>query len=1019
MDIARYAIDKPVNTWLIMLACLLGGIWGVISVGKLEDPSFTLKTALVVTGYSGATAKEVETEVTEVLETAIQEMGQLDYIESTSTPGLSTIEVEIKPTYASATLPQIWDELRRKVNDAQGSLPNGAGPSLVVDDFGDVYGIFYAVTARGFSDKQKRDVADFLRRELLTVPNVAKVSIAGEPTETIYVEISDRRLKNLGISVDQIVNAITNENAVADAGSVRLSDGRLRLSVVSPVDAATDLSTIKIGRAGTAEQINLSDIATIKRLPTELQDHPIRFNGEEAFTVAIAGTSDANIVRVGEGIDEKLAELAPQIPLGVEINPIYEQHKIVSASVWNFVNNLAMSVTIVIGVLWLFMGWRMSLVVGATLLLTVLGTVFFMSIFSIEMERISLGALIIAMGMLVDNSLVIAEGMLIGIQQGKNARDAASDTAGKTQIPLLGATVIGIMAFAGIGLSSDDTGEFLFSLFAVIAISLLLSWFLAVTATPLLGNYVLKSSGRSENSDPYAGRVYQLYRSVLMKTFGVRRAVVLALVGLTGAAMFGFGFIKQSFFPDNSNPLFYVEYYLPQGADIRATTDDAEKIEEIILAEPDVVSVAGFVGQGASRFTLTYNPEQPNTAYAFFLIRTTSIDVIDPIAARLVGRIRQEFLDAEVWSKRLVFGPPYGAKLQPRFSGPGTKELRRLAEEAQRIMAESGLVTDIRQNWRQKQVTIVPQIQPDRADSSGVDRTDIAAALEFATTGTQAGTYREGDDLIPIVVRPPDAERLDIDQLQDRLIWSSAERVFVPITQVVSRFDTVSQEVVIRRRDRVRTLTVEGEPLPGLTGSQALAAVKGPIEAIPLKTGYGLEWGGELESSADAQSALAAQLPAAFLIMLVITILLFAKLRQPFMIWCVVPMSICGVTAGLLFTGMPFSFTALLGLLSLSGMLIKNAIVLVDEIDDQVSQKGATIDALAAASVSRLRPVFLAAVTTILGMIPLLPDAFFASMSVTIMGGLAFATILTLIAIPTLYSLMYGITLEKGRAATA
>ncbi len=1013
MDIARSSIDQPVNTWLVILFCVIGGVWGFFSVGKLEDPAFTIKQAVVNTTYPGANAQEVETEVTEVLETAIQQMPQIDYITSKSLPGRSEIQVYIQATYNSAIMPQIWDELRRKVTDAQGELPRGAGPSRVIDDFGDVFGLFYAVTAPGLSDQQKRELADYLRRELLTVDGVAKVVTAGEPTETIYVEVSDQRLSSLGIATEQIIAAIQNENAVAPSGSVRIDDQRLRLSIVTPVDSAAAIGAIRVGRPGSAEQIILSDIATIVRAPTEVPNHLIRFNGQEAFTLAIAGSSDENIVDVGAAVDAKLAELAPEIPLGVDLHPIYEQHKIVDESVTDFIGNLATSVVIVITVLWLFMGWRMSLVVGATLLLTVMGTVFFMAVLAIDMERISLGALIIAMGMLVDNAIVIAEGMLIGMQRGKSARDAAGDTAQRSQTALLGATVIGIMAFAGIGLSPDDTGEFLFSLFAVIGISLLLSWVLAVSVTPLLGHYLLKAETEDNADDPYAGGIYQLYRRVLGGALTLRRLTIVGLVALTGLSMFGFTFVKQSFFPDSSTPIFFVNYYLPQGTDIRATTRDIEQIEALILEDSDVVSVAGFAGQGASRFTLTYSQELPNSAYGQFIVRTETLDVIDPLAARLKDAIQAQFPHADVYTDRLVFGPGGGAQIEARFSGPDGAELRRLASEAMAIMADSGVIIDVRQDWRQQELTIVPQVRPDRANLAGIDRTDVASALEFSTTGSPAGTYREGDDLIPIVARPPGADRLDIDRLQDRLIWSSAEGVYVPITQVVSRFDTVSQDTLIHRRDRTRTLTVQAEPIAGLTATEARAQIVAAIEAIPMQPGYALEWGGEFENSADAQAALGGQIPLSIIVMLTITVLLFSKVRQPLIIWAVVPMSVCGVVAGLLLTNLPFSFTALLGLLSLSGMLLKNAIVLVEEIDLQIAEEGATAKALTLASLSRLRPVALAAVTTILGMIPLLTDAFFASMAVTIMGGLAFATILTLIAIPTIYALMFGIQQEK------
>lgn len=1015
MNIARLAIARPIYTWIVVLICLLGGLWGLNSVGRLEDPAFTIKQAVVVTPYPGATAEEVEQEVTEVLESAVQQMPQLDFVTSKSTPGVSQLEVEIKSTYDGSEIPQIWDELRRKINDARSLLPEGAGPSTVNDDFGDVFGLFYAATAPGFSDADKRDIANFLRRELLTVPNVAKVTTAGEPTETIYIEISNERLARFGIPISQVLSTIQSENAVENAGAVRIGDRYVRISMQPSFDSVAAIEALRVGRPGTTEQISLLDVAKVVRAPTEVPDELIRFNGEEAFTLAVAGVADANIVEIGKAVDAKLADLSSRIPLGVEISPIYQQHVVVDQAINDFIVNLAMSVAIVIGVLCIFMGWRVGIVVGVTLLLTVLGTVFFMAVFGIEMERISLGALIIAMGMLVDNAIVIAEGMLINMQKGMNAEAAADDAARRTQIPLLGATVIGIMAFAGIGLSPDATGEFLFSLFAVIGISLLLSWILAITVTPLFGHYLLKTGADSAEDDPYRGPIYRAYRAFLRGALRVRGLTVVALIILTGTSFYGFGLVKQQFFPDSNTPLFFVNYVLPQGSDIRTTARDMGAIEKIIMEKPGVTAVSSFTGQGASRFMLTYAPEHPNTAYGQFIVEMEDRGQIDALAAELREELGRKYPDAEIRTQRLVFGPGGGAKVEARFSGNDPAALRRLADEAIDAMQRSGTLVDIRHDWRQRELVIAPKINEERARISGINRSDVAEALSFATAGVQAGTYREGDRAIPIIARPPAEERLDVGRLQDRLVWSSGESAYVPITQIVTSFDTQPQEVLIRRRNRVRTLTVQADPAEGLTPTDALNSVRASIEALSLPPGYKLEWGGEYESSRDAQQSLGSQLPLSFLIMLVISVLLFGKVRQPLIIWLVVPMAVCGVVAGLLFTGLPFSFTALLGLLSLSGMLMKNGIVLVDEIDAQIASGIAPERAVVDASVSRLRPVFLAAVTTVLGMLPLLTDAFFASMSVTIMGGLAFATLLTLIAVPVLYALFFRIRIGGAR----
>lgn len=1021
MNIAKLSIERPLNTWLIILVCFFGGVWGYHTVGKLEDPAFTIPNAIINTPYPGATAIEVEEEVTERLERAIQEMEQIDIIESKSLPGRSEIKVEVHARYHSNQLPQIWDELRNKIHDAQASLPSGALGSQINDDFGEVYGLFYAVTAEGFSTREIRDISTFLQRELLTVPGVARVNTAGEREETIYIDISNERLTTLGIPIEQVINTIQTENTVEHAGSLRIGDRQVRLVARSDIDSTALMEAIRIGRPGTTEQISLMDIADIYRQPSELPRQMIRYNGQSAFTIGIAGLANENIIEVGEAVEARLEALQNRIPLGVEIHPLYEQHHVVNDAINDFLLNLVMSVAIVIGVLCLVMGWRVGVVVGSTLLLTVLGTLLFMGLLGIDMERVSLGALIIAMGMLVDNSIVVAEGMVSNIKRGQRAKDAASNAANRTQLPLLGATVIGIMAFAGIGLSDDVTGEFLYSLFIVILVSLLLSWLLAITVTPLLGYYLLRKDDTdttdtahrqahdTSTRELYGGLFYRVYRQLLLLALRVRLITVSLLVVVTAVCIWAFTHLPQSFFPQSTTPLFLVNVELPQGSDIRATADYASEIEAYILEQEGIVSVASFIGQGATRFMLTYAPEQPNPAYIQLMVRTQDLDMIPQLDRQFYRDLNEALPMAQIRTQRLQFGPGDGADIEARFQGSSPTVLRELATEAERRIAASPYLIDPRHNWRQQEMIVVPHINEERARIAGVSREDITQTLQFASSGVRAGTYREGEHLLPIVVRPPALERDDVAQLQDRYVWSAAQQRFIPLSQVVTAFELHNEEALIQRRNRVRTLTVGADPAEGYTAAQAFNAIREEIESIPLPPGYQLSWGGEHEDSSEAQQGLAQQLPISLLVMLLTSILLFGKLKQPLIVWLVVPMSVCGVVIGLLISGLPFSFTALLGMLSLSGMLMKNAIVLVDEIDGQIHEGKARFTALVDASISRLRPVFLAAGTTILGMLPLLVDAFFNNMAVTIMGGLAFASLLTLIAVPTLYAILFSI----------
>ncbi|AUR08528.1 efflux RND transporter permease subunit [Phaeobacter inhibens] len=1014
MDIARGSINRPLYTWIIMLAALFGGIWGFLNLGRLEDPAFTIKQAVVITQYPGASAEQVALEVSEPLESAIQKMGEVKQITSMNQPGLSRIDVEMQDTFDGSELPALWTKLRSEVEDAARDLPEGVSTPFVNDGFGDVFGVFYAVTAEGYTDAERHELATFLRRELLAVDGVADVEIAGLPEEAIFVEPKMAITVNQNIPINAVSNALATANSVRSAGQVDNGPVQTRVSAPEGSDSVTEIAGLTIGSQG--EVINIIDMADVHRGRVDDPSQIIRFDGVEAFTIGIAGLATENIVEVGQRVDARLAELDSQIPYGVELKPIYQQHVVVDQASNDFLVNLAMSVGIVVIVLAIFMGWRAAIVVGTTLLLTVVGTLMFMNFFSIEMERISLGALIIAMGMLVDNAIVVAEGMQISMARGRSSREAAHEAAAKTQIPLLGATVIGIMAFAGIGLSPDSTGEFMFSLFAVIGISLLLSWLLALTATPLLAHYFFKQ-GSGDDHDAYSGILFRTYSKILRLSLKLRWFVVPGLIAITVLCFIGFGQVKQQFFPNSNTPLFFVHYKLPQGSSITTTSEHMRVFEEWLADRNDVETVTTFVGQGATRFMLTYDSEDPTPSYGHLIIRATSLEAIPALQADLEVFGQGRFPEGEFRTKRLVFGPGGGAPIEVRFAGPDPRVLRQLGEEAMlRLQQATPDILSVRQDWREQEITLKPIYATDRAQTAGVTREAIADALQFSTDGLRAGVFRERDRLIPIVLRRAEAGEYN---LMDQLVFSEAAGKFVPLEQMVDGIDVVVENTLVHRRDRVPTLTVGADISADMTAASVFSQVQDTIEEIQLPAGYTMEWGGEHENSADANASLGKQLPVTILIMVLISVLLFNAIRQPIIIWLLVPMSVNGVVIGLLGTGMPFTFTALLGLLSLSGMLIKNGIVLVEEIDLVRAEGRPLREAIVEASVSRLRPVMLAAVTTILGMAPLLTDAFFVSMAITIMGGLAFATVLTLVAAPVFYLIFFGRDEKREQAATA
>jgi len=1005
MNIGEFSIARKVIVLFVTFLTIGGGILAYENMGRLEDPEFTIKVAKVVTFYPGASAAEVQREVTDVLETAIQQLPQLWRITSRSTDGLSIITPEIRQSYTAAQMPQIWDELRRKVGDAQSQLPPGVPESIVNDDFGDVFGVYLAITGEGHSYAALKDYADLLRRELLQVPGVAKVALNGVQPEQIFIEISRARISQLGIPLELVYQTIGQQNTVTDSGRVGVGGSRITIRPSGEFNSVEAISNVLIPDiTGQDRLIRVRDIATVVR---DYQDPPtalMRYNGRAAIGLGISTVSGGNVVVMGELVAERLAELAPLTPVGMDLDFIFFQGEAVTEAINNFVVSLAQAVAIVIVVLLVFMGLRSGLIIGVVLLVTILGTLIVMFAMGITLQRISLGALIIALGMLVDNAIVITDGILVRISRGMDRMKAAREITQQTALPLLGATVIAVLAFVPIGFSPDNTGEYTRSLFLVMLISLLLSWITALTLTPVLCHLYLKPEKVSTDGE---SGFYRAYRSFLVLCIRVRYLTIAATVGLLVLAVIGFGMLRDGFFPPSTQPQFMVNYWLPQGADISATSEDMRRIEQFLLSREGVTAVSAFVGSSAQRFQLTYSPEDPNRSYGQMIVAVDDRRRIDALTMEAYYYIRDNFPNGQPVVNLFELGPGGAFKVRARFSGPDSAVLRELADQAARIMAESGLAQIATTDWRQQVPVLSPQFSEAQARRTGIDRTGLSRTLNRASEGTRVGVYREGDQLIPIVSRAPEDERNDVANLADVQIWSPAAEQAIPLRQVVSGFETRLDDAIIMRRDRVRTIEAKADPFPGELASELLEAVKPKIDAIELPAGYTLSWGGELEDSSRAQAYIAAGVPVPLLLMVLILVMLFNNLRQPLVIMLTVPLAIIGVSVGLLLANEPFGFMALLGFLSLSGMLIKNAIVLIDEINLEASQGRTPLDALLNAGVSRIRPVSMAAGTTVLGMLPLFSDPFFIGMAVTIIGGLSFATVLTLVIVPVLHATFY------------
>ncbi len=1046
MNIAEFSIRKSVITWVITILFIVIGWMSFNNLARLEDPEFTIKEAVVTTMYPGASAAEVEEEVTNVIEKAIQELGQVNWIESRSSRGFSWVHVKVKDQYDKTVLPQVWDELRRKVNDYQSQLPPGAGPSIVNDDFGDVFGVYVAITGDGYTYEDLYNYAKFLQRELLTAKDVKKITLYGVQPQVIYVEMRREKMAELGISQQQIYNTLAAKNLPAPSGHLTLGKEYIPVNPTGEFKSEKDFGDLLVRGIGPKSQsmVFLRDVATIKRGYKDPPSTLLRYDGKPAIGLAISTVLGGNVITMGEALKKRLNDLKTLAPLGMNLNVIYLQTNAVTTAINGFMVNLAEAVGIVVIVLLVFMGFRSGMIIGSILLVTILGTFIFMNMGHVTLERISLGALVIALGMLVDNAIVVTDGMRIKMDQGVDAVTAAREVVGQVGMPLLCATFIAIAAFASIGTSQDSTGEYCRTLFYVIFISLTMSWVTAVTSTPLFCKTFMKTEPKAageEARDPYAGGFYQLYQRFLSISIRYRWITVGVVVGLFVFSMIGFGYVKKSFFPDSTSPQYYIDFWFPEGTHIDETSRQMQQAEKYLMKQKDVRDVITFVGGGQVRFLLTYSPEAVYPSYAQILVKVDDYRKIPQMLQQDQQAFEDMFPQAIVNTRAFVLGPSTGGKIQLRISGPDPEVLRQLGTKAEQIILDDPVAKGVRNEWRSKVKVLMPQLADAQARRAGIDRPEIAAAIEAAIEGKRVGVYRERDELLPIVARAPKKERIDMDGLSSINVWSPGAQQMIPLGQLTTGLKVGFEDAHIWRRDRTKMLRIHADQRTGLP-SELLARIKPKIEQtlgvdveqklghpvmpaewdantipvknndmIPLKNmpGYYISWGGEAEDSARGQAGIAGSVPVFFGLMVLLVIVLFNSIKKALIIWLTVPLAIIGVTAGLLMFSQPFGFMALLGLMSLSGMLIKNAIVLIDQIDLEMASGKVPFQAIVHSGLSRLIPVSMAALTTILGMAPLLQDAFFVAMAVTIMFGLGFATVLTLIVVPVLYSIFFKV----------
>ena len=1009
MNPAELSIKNPLLLSIVALIFILGGYIAYQNMPRFEDPEFTIRTAQILTRYPGASPLEVANEIAEPLETALQEMQEVEEIRSTSRSGFSEISVDIKYEFSrsKSDLQLIWTKVRNKITDAQGELPPGAEQSIVFDDFGDVYGVYYLLTGEGYSPKELYEYAKSLRIALLQVDGVGKVTIAGEQDEAIYVEISRERAAALGLSTFAIFDSLQTQNAVVGAGAITLNDQRIEIVPSGSIDSVAHIENLAIRSGADGQIIYLRNVANVVRGFRDPATLLIRYDGKPAIAIGVSNVTGANVVKMGDGIAAKITAVDSQRPVGMTLHEFYHQGKVVNASVQDFAFNVFLALLIVIGALLVFMGWRAAGVIGAVLLLTIAATLMTMNLIGIPMHRISLGALIIALGMLVDNAIVVAEGILVNSAKNTDRLDVAKKVIDRTKWPLLGGTLVGVIAFAPIGFAPGATAEYTNHLFWVILISLAFSWIFALSVTPFLC-YHLFTNQRSTDEDQ-DGTMTRLFKSVLRRAISIRWVFLTGAVGIFMMTMWAFQFVKSGFFPASTTPQVVLDYWLPEGADIERTNEDMRALEEYAMSIEGVTGVQTLVGRGALRYMLVYQFESQNPAYGQLLIKVENFNRIKNIIPELQSHVDDNYPDAQGRAWRFVLGPGGGSKIEATFKGPDPVVLRQLANKAKSIMAADGRAVSIKDDWRDPVSIITPIYDEDAGRRLAVSREEFANGLQRNFSGLPIGTFRDKDTLIPIIARAPKNEQAGIQSILNMSIISSVTGNAVPVVELTNAIETKWRDAQINRVDREWTIKAQCDPRENELASVLLGRIRADIEAIELAPGYSLTWDGEIGSSSEANSNLFSTVPYTLLAMLLIIIVLFNALRPPLVIWLGAPLAIVGVAVGLITMQTPLEFMGILGVLSLIGLLFKNAIVLIEEMNLQLQTGLARADAIVNAAASRARPVILGALTTVLGVAPLYFDPFFKSMAVVLVFGLSFATILTLLVMPVIYAAVYGI----------
>ena len=1014
MNIPKYSLENQKIIYFFLAVMLIGGIYSFFKLPKKEDSPFVIKQAVLVTQYPGATPQEVEKLVTEPIEREIQAMSDVFQIKSESYFGMSKISIELQPTLSPDYMPVKWDELRRKVANIQPRLPSGASSISVSDDFGDVFGIYYALTAdEGYTYDDLRNWAQKIKTELSPVPGVQKVYLFGEQTQVVNVKISIPKLANLGIDPNAIQQVMQTQNLLVNTGDINTGNYQLRLRAEGTYKDIQDIrDQLIVTKSG--GEVRLGDIATVERGYMDPPSNLMRVDGKRAIGIGVATGSKDDVVAVGNAVADHLAEMEQLFPVGMDLKTIYPENKIADEANNGFILNLIESLLIVIVIIFIVMGSRAGMLVGSSLLFSVGGTLLIMLIWGVGLNRTSLAAFIIAMGMLVDNAIVVTDNAQVGIKRGLSRYQALIDGATKPQWALLGATFIAVCSFLPMYLAPASVAEIVKPLFIVLAVSLGLSWVLALTQTTTFGNFILKEAKPGESKDPYDTKLYHKFESVLGRLIKRRYVTISTVVATLFLSLFVMSIMPQSFFPSMSKPYFRADLIFPEGYSIYDVETNVKKIEEEYLSKNENIKSYSFtLGGSPVRYYLASSSIGPKPNFANVLIETQDPEDAQAEEGKFYDYMVANYPNILTRSALFALSPVPDAAIEIGFIGDNVDTLVALTQRAQEIARNYDQVMEVRNSWGNKVPVWKPLYSQEKGLRLGITRQQVAYSLRSATNGVPLGEYREGDVFMPILLKDADKDSISLNDIKTLPVYSAKGRS-VKVEQVIDDFSLDYEFNVVRRFNREPCMLMQCEPKRGANTMAAFSHLwKEVQEKIQVPEGYKMTYFGEQSEQDKGNKAIAANIPLMFGLIYVTLLFLFPKYyRKPVLIMAMLPLIFIGVVLGLLVFGKSLDFFAMLGLLGLIGMNIKNAIVLVDEIGLQLNAGLSPVNAVIEATKTRIVPVTMASGTTILGMLPLLGDAMFAGMAATIMGGLFVSTILTIFVLPVTYCVFFKIKSE-------